>query len=708
MSWLPDTWIQTLGWTLVHSLWIITLIALGLRLLLAIIPNRRAKARYLLSVATLLATIVALGVTGFYVHEPTEKGDYTALIENLVEPSAFNDELAVSDSTPSFILQLSDQLRQWLTPHFSGILVIWFSGVLFFLVRGTGRMIYLHRLTHRNTQPLSAQWQNTVTRLTQTLGIRRKLVVRVSPYVRSPFVAGLLKPVILLPVSAFSQLSPEQLEAILAHELAHIRRWDDTVNWLQTVVEIILFYHPALWWISQVMRDEREKCCDDLAVATCGSALVYTKALAQLESLPNNTSAFALALSRSGSGLLARIERLIQPNASSTKPSVVPIMVTAALAAVLVMSYQFNPPTTNSSAGSSPIYSGLIPGLPSPSTEPTQPQLDSPWQPALPDWLKEENSVLDTIPAEQDTIVASNKENTKRNAYRFYFVPDTDRFEVDSLTQIFKVDSLSSTYAFSSPGMHILSLDSLPKTIILPPNAILPPNIDLDIDENIDLDLDVLKDIEVVIDSVLSENHKFNFHFYDTTPEPDNFPHMEQLKQLLSDSTGNGTFLNAPKPPHALLYNSAPHRFRTIERTLDRTLAQLDSLGTQGGWFSDSARMDNLRAAQEALANLQPSDTWHEKVLEAQRRSLEAQQQRHEMQLQLRDKQHEERLAAWQKRMEAWEARQQEIQQRFEERQQEMQKRYEERVRTLERQEEQLRQQQEKLQEEIRQKSNLN
>ncbi|MGB3587310.1 MAG: M56 family metallopeptidase [Tunicatimonas sp.] len=688
MSWLSETWIQTIGWTLVHSLWIVTLIAIGLRLLLAIIPSQRAKARYLLAVAALLGAVIALVTTGVYVHEPVEEVIHSTTAIHSVESFATNYTPVNPVLSEPWHRQFNDKLQLWLAPHLSGILVIWFSGMLFFLLRGTGRIVYLHRLTQLNTQPLNPSWKNTVAQLIQMLKIRRKIIVRISPHIRSPFVAGFLKPMILLPLSAFSQLSPDQLEAILAHELAHIRRWDDAVNWLQVAVEIVLFYHPALWWISQVIRDEREKCCDDLAVAICGSALVYTKALTQLESLPNTTSSFALALSRSGNGLLGRVERLLQPHNSNNKSSVAPIIITMILAVTIAINYQFDHSISNSSTASTPVYSGLISGLKSPSAlETTRSAHDSPWQPVLPDWLKEESIVLDTIPS--DTIATNAKEKNERSASVFYFSTDTDQFKLDSLPEFIQLDSLSSVYSFSSPGVRILSLDSLPQALAL------PPNIEIDVIEDIDLDLDVLEDIEVLIDSVQSWNHSFNFHFSDTIPSPGS---PEHLKQFWSDSTRGykihrfasphfrvdsirgSTFLNIPAPPAAII--------------------------------PDSTRLRSLRYYQRALANVDSSGVRTAKALERQLRSLEEQQQRYEAQVQMREQQHEERLAEWQKRMEVWEDRQQELQQRFEERQQEMQQRHEERVRSLERQEEQLRQHQELLEKQFnrkeKEKSNQN
>jgi beta-lactamase regulating signal transducer with metallopeptidase domain len=131
--------------------------------------------------------------------------------------------------------------------------------------------------------------------------------------VEVPTVIGWLRPVILVPVRALTGLAPQQLEALLAHELAHIRRHDYLVNLLQTIVETLLFYHPAVWWVSHQVRVERENCCDDMAVAACGDVLVYARALAELEQLrTGGGDTPALAVAASGGSLMERVGRLVK------------------------------------------------------------------------------------------------------------------------------------------------------------------------------------------------------------------------------------------------------------------------------------------------------------------------------------------------------------------------------------------------------------
>jgi hypothetical protein len=156
-------------------------------------------------------------------------------------------------------------------------------------------------------------------RLCGALRVSRPVRLCVSALVEVPTVIGWLRPVILLPAGALVGLSASQLELVLAHELAHVRRSDYLVNLLQTAVETLLFYHPAVWWVSHRVRVEREHCCDDLAVAACGSALRYARALTQLEDV--RASAPRLALAATGGRLAERVGRLVgRPAGSASAP----------------------------------------------------------------------------------------------------------------------------------------------------------------------------------------------------------------------------------------------------------------------------------------------------------------------------------------------------------------------------------------------------
>ena len=165
------------------------------------------------------------------------------------------------------------------------------------------------RLKRRGRRDLNEEWQARLALLALRLGIRRTIGLCESALAKVPSVIGWLKPMILVPAGAMINLSVSELEAVLAHELAHIRRLDYLANLLQSAIETLMFYHPAMWWVSKRIRAERENCCDDLAIAACGDRIVYARALTALEELRGTTPQFAMAAT--GGPLLNRVRRLL-------------------------------------------------------------------------------------------------------------------------------------------------------------------------------------------------------------------------------------------------------------------------------------------------------------------------------------------------------------------------------------------------------------
>ncbi len=203
--------------------------------------------------------------------------------------------------------------------------------------------IHLRRL-RRQTRPAPDAWQHVLERLRRELAVARPILLLESVLVGVPMTLGHLRPLILLPASALTGLSTAHLEALLAHELAHIRRYDYLANLVQSVVETLLFYHPALWWLSAQVRQERENCCDDMAAKVCGDPLLYARALTAMEALRKDLDArvqwsvrYTPALGArgaAGSSLLPRIRRVLGLPALPTRRW---IPATSALAAIIVV-----------------------------------------------------------------------------------------------------------------------------------------------------------------------------------------------------------------------------------------------------------------------------------------------------------------------------------------------------------------------------------
>src|SRR5439155_4572640 len=158
--------------------------------------------------------------------------------------------------------------------------------------------------------PAADEWQKTLARLCAGLSVIRPVRLLESAIVHVPTAVGIYRPAILLPASVFTGLPTRGLEALIAHELAHVRRHDYLVNLLQAVAETLLFYHPAVWWVSGRIRAEREHCCDDLAISATGDARSYARALVRLEEMRG--SGPSLAVAAAGGNLWNRVVRLLR------------------------------------------------------------------------------------------------------------------------------------------------------------------------------------------------------------------------------------------------------------------------------------------------------------------------------------------------------------------------------------------------------------
>lgn len=191
-------------------------------------------------------------------------------------------------------------------PLLPWVVAIWLAGATLFCVRLTAGWLLAERLRSQSVRPAPAAWLLALERLKDRMRVSSPVRLLLSARVQAPAVVGWLRPVLLVPVGALAGLPAEQVEALLLHELAHIRRHDYLVNMLQSAIEALLFYHPAVWWVSGHMRAERELCCDDAAVSVSGDAIVYARALAGLSSLCP-----PVVMAASGGSLTYRIGRLL-------------------------------------------------------------------------------------------------------------------------------------------------------------------------------------------------------------------------------------------------------------------------------------------------------------------------------------------------------------------------------------------------------------
>lgn len=341
---LSDTLVRALGWALAHSLWQGVCLAL---MLLVILPRlRTARQRYRLAYGTLMAIFAAAMATFCWVFEPAGTAPTTGI--KALESGPF-----FTAPQQTTVNSFWETMTDWLESHHVVIVLLWLLGFVFFLFRLGAGLWQVHKLQTQYVEPVDAIWQHRIQVLSHRLGIRKAIALCESALIRSPMAIGWLKPVILLPIGLINRLSPAEVEAILAHELAHIARRDWIFNLLQAFVEALFYYHPAVWWVSAIVRSERENCCDDTALAATGNPLVLAKALVQVQELAAPAPMFALGIggsSRRKPLLLERIRRIL--NQPQQKSQVMEKLTATAILLVLLafIGLRANTPTTVTAA----------------------------------------------------------------------------------------------------------------------------------------------------------------------------------------------------------------------------------------------------------------------------------------------------------------------------------------------------------------------
>ena len=310
--------VKALGWTLIHSLWQGLILFIVLAVLLHLLRNHTPQVRYHLSLITLLFFVAWMALT-FTRHFPdlSQTAMATAIdFDNISEgisvlqspPLPKKEELSAGRLTPS-VQQAGLQFGLFVDRFSTQLVFLWFTGMLLFTFRWLGSIYYTYRLRKIKTNPLPKEWQQKLGQLAIKLGIKRRIRLLESAKIEVPLVIGHLKPVILIPVGMLSGLTPQQVESVFIHELAHIQRNDFLINMVLSGLEVLLFYHPAFWYMTRQIRQEREKCCDDVAVAALGNAKSYARTLLIMEEKRQQRS-LAMALQGDKDQLFNRIKRI--------------------------------------------------------------------------------------------------------------------------------------------------------------------------------------------------------------------------------------------------------------------------------------------------------------------------------------------------------------------------------------------------------------
>ena len=299
-------WIDIIGWSLLHFVWQGALLGLAVAGVLWLFRRRSANARYAVASGGLLTLLATPVVTAAVLWDSARTVDTVAPADRAATRALG------SASTQGHALVGRDSMNAVhgrVAAALPAVVAVWLAGVSLLLVRMGGGLWRVHRLYEAGLAAPTSRWQAVAARLASRLGLLDAVRVVESRLVGTPTVVGWMRPVILLPVAALANLTPAQIEAILAHELAHVRRHDYLVNLLQSLGETVLFYHPAVWWVSERIRAERENCCDDAALVICSDRVGYASALTALEEWRGREVAPVVAAT--GGPLSGRVRRIL-------------------------------------------------------------------------------------------------------------------------------------------------------------------------------------------------------------------------------------------------------------------------------------------------------------------------------------------------------------------------------------------------------------
>lgn len=317
---LGDGVIRAIGWTLLHSLWQGMIIALALAFVMLAMRRQSSNARYLAGLSALGLLMITAIFTFFKIYTPTAiHSSTTQLAETdmmLESGAAMASELV---ATEQGVWQTLQYFGSYFEVHLPFIVLVWILGVFVLTLRMLGELAYIQHLRHSKGKFITGKWQDRLQEIAWEMGIQHTVELKESLRINGPILTGYFKPIILIPFGLITNLTPAQMESVLAHELAHIKRHDYLVNLVQSLVETVLFFNPAVWWISSLIRTEREHSCDDLAIDVTGDEVTFVKTLAQLEEMRMANAKVALAFNGKG-GVLGRIQRIINGKNSLELP----------------------------------------------------------------------------------------------------------------------------------------------------------------------------------------------------------------------------------------------------------------------------------------------------------------------------------------------------------------------------------------------------
>lgn len=309
VNWVSPELLRTLGWTLLHFVWQ----GAGVAALFALATTvcRSASARYALAVGALVLMTAAPVITFSWLRyeaSPAVRSGAQGALPWVGAAAANHATASIVAGAPAA------ESGTTLPVGMLWLVEAWFLGVVLLSLRTAGGLFVIERMRRKEIKPVGQALFERCLALQRKMGLERFIRYCECQRLDAPAVLGWFRPVVLLPVRALTGLTEAQIEAVIAHELAHIRRLDCFVNLFQIAAETVLFYHPAVWWVSQRIRAERENCCDDEAIAICGDAVNYARALTLMEEW---RTAPALMMAANRSPLAERVVRVLGLNGAT-------------------------------------------------------------------------------------------------------------------------------------------------------------------------------------------------------------------------------------------------------------------------------------------------------------------------------------------------------------------------------------------------------
>jgi beta-lactamase regulating signal transducer with metallopeptidase domain len=312
LSFMQNEIVLALCWTLIHSLWQGLLLATVTGAVM--IGTRRSSAgkRYKLLTGLFFVFMAVTAVTFIIEYKSIAHTSAVAppsSVTNIIEPVL--QVVSFTESNEAINKPMLERFKDYFNTHASLIVMIWFVVFIARFIRLTANLAYVHRLKNYKTFAPPAEWNGRLNELVVTLGLKKKIQLLESGVVKVPVVMGMLKPVVLLPLGLLAHLPADEIEAILLHELAHIKRRDYLVNLLQNFAETIFFFNPALMWVSSMIREERENCCDDIAISVTNNKSRFINALIAFQEYNFSGAKYNVGFAGRKNQLLNRVKRII-------------------------------------------------------------------------------------------------------------------------------------------------------------------------------------------------------------------------------------------------------------------------------------------------------------------------------------------------------------------------------------------------------------